>query len=104
VTRAVLKAVSELVGPVEINPAPQEVPWSAPLDQDEEHARYEPDRVAAYFAAATQAALVLGAFRASYRGRSTQVNAWWGSFDLAVNLFSGQPAQPPTDDFIMRNA
>jgi hypothetical protein len=32
------------------------------------------------------------------------VNAWWGSFDLAVNLFSGQPADPPSDDFIMRNA
>ena len=104
VTRAVLKAVSELVGPVEINPAPQEVPWSAPLDQDDEHAHYDPDQVAAYFAAATQAALVLVAFRAPYRGRSSQVNAWWGSFDLAVNLFSGQPAEPPADDFIMRNA
>jgi uncharacterized protein DUF5996 len=47
---------------------------------------------------------VLAAFRAPYRGRSTPVNAWWGSFDLVVNLFSGQPAQPPSDDFIMRNA
>jgi hypothetical protein len=32
------------------------------------------------------------------------VNAWWGSFDLAVSLFSGAPANPPSDDFIMRNA
>jgi hypothetical protein len=32
------------------------------------------------------------------------VNAWWGSFDLAVNLFSGRPAEPPAADFIMRNA
>ena len=63
-----------------------------------------PAQVAAYFAAATQAALVLAAFRAPYRGRSTPVNAWWGSFDLAVNLFSGLPADPPSDDFIMRNA
>ena len=63
-----------------------------------------PTQVASYFAAATQAALVLAAFRAPYRGRSTPVNAWWGSFDLAVNLFSGQPAEPPSDDFIMRNA
>jgi hypothetical protein len=43
-------------------------------------------------------------FRAPYRGRSTPVNAWWGSFDLAVSLFSGVPAEPPSDDFIMRNA
>jgi hypothetical protein len=32
------------------------------------------------------------------------VNAWWGSFDLAVSLFSGRPAKPPSEDFIMRNA
>jgi hypothetical protein len=48
--------------------------------------------------------LVLAALRAPYRGRCTPVNAWWGSFDLAVNLFSGRSADPPSTDFIMRNA
>ena len=104
VTRELLAAVRGLAGPVEIDPTPQEVPWTVPLDADSEHATYVPDQVAAYFAAATQAALVLAAFRAPYRGRSTPNNAWWGSFDLAVNLFSGAPADPPSDDFIMRNA
>jgi hypothetical protein len=104
VTRWVLEAVAGLAGPVEIDPTPQEVPWAAPLDEDEEHARYDSGQAAAYFAAATQAALVLAAFRAPYRGRSTPVNAWWGSFDLAVNMFSGQPADPPSADYIMRNA
>jgi len=104
VTREVLAAVSRLGGPVQIDPAPQEVPWSVPLDADAEHAHYDPDAVARYFAAATQAALVLAAYRAPYRGRSTPVNAWWGSFDLAVSLFSGVPADPPSQDFIMRNA
>jgi hypothetical protein len=84
VTRAVLEAVRALGGEVEIHPAPQEVD--------------------AYFAAATSAALVLAAFRAPYRGRSTPLNAWWGSFDVAVSLFSGLPAEPPSRDFIMRNA
>jgi Family of unknown function (DUF5996) len=104
VTRAVLAAVRALAGPVEIDPTPQEVQWTAPLDEDTEHASYDVPAVADYFAAATQAALVLAAFRAPYRGRSTPVNSWWGSFDLAVNLFSGAPAAPPSDDFIMRNA
>ena len=36
--------------------------------------------------------VALAAFRAPYRGRSTPVNAWWGSFDLAVSMFSGAPA------------
>jgi uncharacterized protein DUF5996 len=104
VTREVLAAVGELGGAVEIDPTPQEVPWSVPLDEDAEHARYDPGAVSSYFTAATQAAQVLAAFRAPFRGRSTPVNAWWGSFDLAVSLFSGLPAEPPSEDFIMRNA
>ncbi len=86
--------------PSTIDPTPQEVPWSVPLDEDAEHATYDPAQVATSFAMATRAALVLAAFRAPYRGRSTPVNAWWGSFDLAVSLFSGDPAAPPADDFI----
>jgi hypothetical protein len=104
VTLDVLHGVRDLGGAVEIDPTPQEVPWSIPLDEDDEHTRYDPREVSAYFAAATRAALVLAEFRAPYRGRSTPVNAWWGSFDLAVNLYSGGPAEPPSDDFIMRNA
>jgi Family of unknown function (DUF5996) len=104
VTRELLTAVGELGGAVEIDPTPQEAHWSTPLDEDEEHTTYDTKRVASYFAAATQAAFVLTAFRAPYRGRSTPVNAWWGSFDLAVSLFSGLPAEPPSDDFIMRNS
>jgi hypothetical protein len=104
VARELLAAVRELAGPVAINPTPQEVPWSVPLDEDEEHASYDHDLAARYFQAATRVALVLAEFRAPYRGRSTPVNAWWGSFDLAVNLFSGLPADPPSEDFIMRNA
>jgi hypothetical protein len=96
--------VRAMAGAVEIDPTPQEVPWSVPLDEDDEHARYDPEQVSTYFDAATRAALVLAAFRAPFRGRSTPVNAWWGSFDLAVSLFSGLPADPPSTDFIMRNA
>jgi hypothetical protein len=98
VTRELLAAVHELAGPVAINTAPQEVSWSVALDKDEQHASYDAELVAAYFE------VVLAEFRAPYRGRSTPVNAWWGSFDLAVSLFSGLPAEPPSRDFIMRNA
>ena len=104
VTREVLTAVGDLVGPVPFDPKPQETPWTTPLDEDDEHTTYETTQVADYFSAATQAALVLGALRAPYRGRSTPVNAWWGSFDLAVSLLSGEPVQPPAQDFITRNS
>jgi hypothetical protein len=104
VTREVLAMVCELAGPVAINMTPQETPWKTPLDEDEEHATFDRARVDDYFAAATQAALVLSALRAPYRGRSTPVNAWWGAFDLSVGLFSGRPVEPTSDDFIMRNS
>ena len=105
VTRELLESVGALAGPVEIDPAPQEVPWSGAARRGHRTRALRPRaQVAAYFAAATRAALVLSAFRAPFRGRSTPVNAWWGSFDLAVNLFSGAPAEPPSNDFIMRNA
>jgi Family of unknown function (DUF5996) len=104
VTRQLLAAVRRLAGPVTIDPTPQEVWWHDPLDADEEHARHDPDKVEAYFQAAGRAAMVLAEFRAPFRGRTTPVNAWWGSFDLAVNLFSGQPAEPPSRGFIMRNS
>ncbi len=104
VTRDLLAAVAQVAGEVKIDPEPQEVAWTTPLDTDTEHATYERQAIAEYFGMATRAAQVLAAFRAPFRGRSTPVNAWWGSFDLAVSLFSGDPATPPSDDFIMRNA
>ncbi len=104
VTRELLGAIAQLAGQVHIDPTPQEVHWTVRLDEDDEHATYDTGQVASYFAAATQAALVLADYRAPFRGRSTPVNAWWGSFDLAVSLFSGRQAVPPSGDFIMRNA
>ena len=104
VTREVLACVRELVGPVSIDLRPQETPWTAPLDQDYEHATYDASQVTTYFRAATGAALALAALRAPYRGRSSPVNAWWGTFDLAISLYSGLPVDPPSNDFITRNS
>jgi hypothetical protein len=103
VTSEVLAAVGELGGPVHINTTPQETLWTIRLDQDVEHATYDPAAVAAYFVAATRAALVLAAVRAPYRGRASRVNAWWGTFDLAVHLFSGRSIESASEDFITRN-
>ena len=95
VTRELLASVRRIAGAVELNLTPQETPWTTSLDEDEEHASFDTARVDAYFEAATRAAMVLAALRAPYRGRSTPVNAWWGSFDLAVSLFSGKSVEPP---------
>ena len=104
VTQEVLGRVQELAGVVEISPKPQETEWETPLDADTEHATYDPEQVERYLRAASEAAQVLAALRAPWRGRSTPVNAWWGGFDLGVNLYSGRPAEPPSDDFIFANS
>jgi Family of unknown function (DUF5996) len=104
VTRDVLAAVRGFCGPFEVHLAPQEVPWTVALDEDDEHRTYDRQAAVRYFEAATQASLVLAALRAPYRGRSTPLNAWWGSFDLAISLYSGRPADTGATDFIMRNA
>ena len=104
VYRDVLGAVADLAGRLEIDPRPQETHWTTPLSEDVEHATYDIDQVATYFVAASRSAEVLAELRAPFRGRSTQVNVWWGGFDLAVSLFSGKPADPPSSDFIHRNS
>lgn len=104
VTHDVLTAVGQLGGSVEIDMKPQETPWTTPLDEDTEHSTYEPKHVERYLAAAANAARVLAALRAPYIGRSTPVNAWWGAFDLGVTLFSGSPAAPTADGFLVRNS
>lgn len=104
VTRETLETFARLAGPVDINLKPQEVPWDVPLDEDREHATYDAEQVSTYFTAASQAAFALAEFRGPYRGRLTPVNAWWGTFDLAVAFFSGNEADPAADDFISRNA
>lgn len=104
VVREGLAAIAELAGEVTIDPTPQEVEWTVPLDEDDEHRIYDPAQVKAWFEMSTAAGMALTRFQAPFRGRSTPLNAWWGSFDLAVNLFSGRPAEPPSQDFIMRNA
>lgn len=104
VTREVLQAVGDMAGTIRFNVMPQEVPWRTPLDDDYDHATYDPEQVATYFTMAATAALILAELRAPYRGRSTPVNAWWGTFDLAVSLFSGRSVNPPSDDFIVRNS
>src|SRR5881398_1437812 len=47
VTRELLAAVGDLVGPVHINTTPQETPWTTPLDEDYDHATYQPTHVEA---------------------------------------------------------
>jgi hypothetical protein len=77
---------------VTINTMPAEVENTIPLDQDDEHASYDRDAVSRWWRILVQVDRVLQAYRTPFIGKSSQVNFWWGSFDLSETRYSGRPA------------
>ena len=80
---------------VAISTLPSEVDDPIPFPDDTEHATYDGDQAARFFQALSMVTVVLKEHRARFRGRSTPVHFFWGSFDLALTRFSGRPADPP---------
>jgi len=89
----VLEALDHVDVRAEINPKPQEVPDPIPFPEDD-RAAYDPVWVPRFHVALTSVERVLQRFRASFRGRHTRVQFFWGTFDLNYVRFSGRPATP----------
>jgi Family of unknown function (DUF5996) len=71
---------------------PVEVANPIPFEQDYKHATYDPEYAQRFFCILVQASRVLTEFRSRFIGKVSPVHFFWGSFDLAVTRFSGQPA------------
>jgi hypothetical protein len=78
---------------VAISVIPSEVPDPIPFPDDRTHDTYEPAKVHRFHQALTRVDVALKEHRARFRGRTTPVHFFWGSFDLAVTRYSGRPAQ-----------
>lgn len=91
----VMASLARLGIAVAIKPMPQEVPNPIPLDKDTEHDTYEPGEVERFWTILSRVDAIFREFRAPFRGRHTQIQFFWGTFDLAYSRFSGKPAQPP---------
>jgi hypothetical protein len=90
---------------VAINPLPQEVANPIRCDEDHEHASYDATYATRWWRIMVQSDRVLQQFRARFTGKSSPVQFFWGSFDLAVSRFSGQRApERPGADRITREA
>ena len=79
----------------DIRPIPDEVSDPIPFAEDSVHATYEPERANRFWRILAQVDLVLKEHRSRFRGRSSPVHFFWGTFDLAYTRFSGRPAEPP---------
>jgi hypothetical protein len=91
----VMEALRSLGIQVEISIMPSEVADPIPFPEDNVHASYEPGSVHRFWRALVQVDRVLRIHRGAFTGRSSPVNFFWGTFDMAYTRYSGRPATPP---------
>jgi hypothetical protein len=77
---------------VTINTLPSEVQNPIRCDIDEVHASYDPLYAQRFWRILAQTSTVMQRYRTPFLGKSSPVHFFWGSFDLALTLFSGQRA------------
>jgi hypothetical protein len=102
--RWLMQVLRELKIEVVIWPMPVEVADPIRFDEDVKHAAYDPTYAARFARVLVQADAALKEHRAPFRLRHTQVQFFFGTFDLAYARFSGRPATSPQNDVIMRTA
>ena len=79
---------------VKINTHPVEVEAGIPFERDDLHAAYIPYVVNRWWRILLGVSRVMERYRTPFVGKSSPVQFWWGSFDLATTRFSGRPAPP----------
>ncbi len=92
---ALVAALRALDVEVRLSPIPQEIPDQTPLDCDEGPTTLEPDHARDWLNVMSATQATFERWRAHFFGRSA-VHLWWGAFDLALALFNGNHADPPS--------
>ncbi len=90
--------------PVTIRPEAVEVPEPIRLDRDTQHHTYDPAYANRLWRILVQVDRVFTASQCAFVGKSSPVNFFWGSFDLAVTRFSGRRAPPREGPAFERDA
>jgi uncharacterized protein DUF5996 len=90
-----MSSLSALGIQAEFRPTPSEVDDPIPFAGDTLHSAYEPEWANRFWRVLAQADLVLKEHRSHFRGRSSPVHFFWGTFDLAYTRYSGRPNVPP---------
>src|SRR5207245_810958 len=75
---------------VQISPRPSEVADPVPFAEDIIHSAYDPTWATRFFHVLSQVDLVLKEHRARFRGKTSLVSFFLGTFDLALSLYSGR--------------
>lgn len=86
----------------QFRPIPDEVNNPIPFAEDTVHRAYEPEWANRFWTVLAQVDLVLKEHRSRFRGRTSPVHFFWGTFDLALTRFSGRAVQPPAGAGLIR--
>ena len=90
--RKFFEALNALDIHVKIKPVPVELPDPIPFEQDTTHATYDIAQVTAFHQALLCIQDVMLEFRSAFKGKSSPIHFFWGSFDLAYSRFCGRRA------------
>ena len=90
---------------VKIHATPDEVANPIPFAEDNTHKSYDPEFAHKFWRILVSIDSVFKEFRGRFIGKCSPVHFFWGSFDLAVTRFSGQPApERPGADAMTRES
>jgi hypothetical protein len=95
--RDVMAALRRMGIEVSISVHPSEVADPIPFPDDRTHQTYNPDQATRFHRVLSAVDLVMKEHRARFRGRTTPVHFFWGTFDLALTRYSGRQMDPPAD-------
>jgi hypothetical protein len=90
--------------PVEIWPVTVEMPSPIRLDQDTQDRSYDRDYANRFWRILVHIDRVFTASHCAFVGKTSPVNFFWGSFDLALTRFSGRRAPPREGPAFERDA
>ncbi len=102
--REVMATLRDMSLPVKIWPMPVEIPSPIRFDEDEQHHAYDATWANRFWRTLVQVDRVLRESRCPFVGKTSPVNFFWGSFDMALTRFSGRPAPPRDGPAFMRDA
>src|SRR5580700_5993677 len=96
--RDVMDALRRMGIDVAISVHPSEVPDPIPFPDDHTHVTYDRAQVQRFQHVLSMVDLVMKQHRARFRGRTSPVQFFWGTFDLALIRYSGKLVDPlPTE-------
>jgi hypothetical protein len=96
-----METLHELDIKVKVNTLPSEVPDPIHFDSNNINSSYDNEYVYRWWFTMVHLWPIFEKFRSSFRGKSSPVHFFWGSFDLNVTRFSGSTCPPPAKDRIM---